>query len=70
MKGSLGRVLVYGGARRSARDSFIEGFVYSNFARRLDTKKSLMDYVFTAYSIIIIWKASMHKVVTLSTIEV
>jgi len=63
---SLGRVFVFGGAKRSTKDdALVEGFV-----RCFDTRKSLMDYVFIVYGIAISWKTCLQNVMTLSTIEV
>jgi len=69
IRGSLGRVLVYGGARNSRRTTAIEGFVDSDYAGCLDSRKSLTGFVFTAFGTAISWKASLQKVVTLSTTE-
>lgn len=69
IKGSLGRVLVYGGATEKSRTTVIEGFVDSDYAACLDTRKSLTGYVFTAFGTAISWKANLQKVVALSTTE-
>jgi len=69
IRGSLGRVLVYGGARNSRRTTVIEGFVDFDYAGCLDSRKSLTGFVFTAFDIAISWKASLQKVVALSTTE-
>lgn len=69
IRGSLGRVLVYGGARNSRRTTAIEGFVDSDYAGCLDSRKSLTGFVFTAFGTAISWKASLQKVVALSTTE-
>jgi len=67
---SLFKVLVYGGARRSIEEVSIEGFFFiSNFFGFLNTRKSLIDYVFNAYGIAITWKTSFRKVVPISTTE-
>jgi len=67
--GSLGRVLVYGGARNSRRTAAIEAFVDSDYAGCLDSRKSLTGFVFTAFGTAISWKASLQKVSALSTSE-
>jgi len=41
IKGSFGRVLVYGGVRDSSRTTAIEGFVESDYASYLDQWKYL-----------------------------
>ena len=47
----------------------ITRFVDYNFARCLDTRNSLTSYVFTTFGTTISWKASLQKVVALSSIE-
>jgi len=69
IRGSLGRVLVYGGARNSRRTIAIEGFVDSDYVGCLDSRKSLTGFVFTSLGTAISWKASLQKVVVLSITE-
>lgn len=69
MKGSRGRVLVYGGARGSTRDTLAERFIDSNFVGYLNIRKYLIGFVFTAYDTIICWKVNLHKALTSSIIE-
>ncbi|XP_073289130.1 secreted RxLR effector protein 161-like [Primulina huaijiensis] len=45
------------------------GFVDSDFAGNLDTRKSLTGYIFTLYGTAISWKATLQPVVALSTTE-
>lgn len=59
IKGSLGRVLVYGGAKDKKGTTTIEGFVDSDYAWGLDTRKSLTGYVFVVYGITISWKKNL-----------
>ena len=67
IKGSIGKSLVYGEVEGYQENTVvIEGFVDSDFAGCLDTRKSLTGYVFTAFGIAISWKASLQKVVALS----
>ena len=68
IKGSIGKGLLYGGADWSKTDA-IEGFVDSDYAGCLDTRKSLTGYIFTAFGTAISWKANLQKVVALSTTE-
>jgi len=70
LKGSVGRVLIYGGARRSVKNVPIEDYVDSDFARCMDTRESLTGYVFNGYGIVVSWKVSLQKVVTSSTNKV
>ena len=71
IKGSIGKSLVYGEVEGYQENTFvIEGFVDYDFAGCLDTRKSLTSYVFTAFGTAISWKASLQKVVALSTTEV
>ena len=62
MEGPLGRVLIYGGAKQSTREVPVERFVGCS-----DTKKPLTYCVFNICGTAISWKASLQKVVTLST---
>lgn len=45
------------------------GFVDSDFAGNLDTRKSLTGFVFTAFGTTICWQAVLKSVVALSTTE-
>ncbi|XP_073126397.1 uncharacterized protein [Henckelia pumila] len=47
----------------------VVGYVDSNFAGNLDTRKSLTGYVFTFYGTTITWKSNLQSVVALSTTE-
>ena len=70
IKGSIGKSLVYGEVEGYQENTVvIEGFVDSDFAGCLDTRKSLTGYVFTTFGTAISWKASLQKVVALSTTE-
>ena len=63
--------LVYGGAREKwCNQEIVQGFVDSNYAVCVDTRKPLIGYVFTAFGTTISWKATFQKVVALSTTEV
>ena len=69
IKGSIGKSLIYGEVEGYQENTFvIEGFVDSDFVGCLDTKKSLTSYVFTAFGTAISWKASLQKVVALSSL--
>ncbi|XP_073138629.1 secreted RxLR effector protein 161-like [Henckelia pumila] len=48
----------------------IVGYVDSDFAGNLDTRKSLTGFVFTAYGTAVTWKSSLQYVVAFSTTEV
>lgn len=69
IKGSMCRVLVYGGSTSDDKVE-IEGFFDYDSVGCMDTKKSLFGHVFTMFGTTISWKASLQKVVDLSTIEV
>lgn len=45
----------------------LQGFVDSNFAGSVDTRKSLSGYVLTLYGTTISWRAILQSVVALST---
>lgn len=47
----------------------IIGFVDSDFAGNIDTRKSLTGFIFTLYGTTISWKSSLQSVVALSTTE-
>jgi len=53
----LKELYFYDGTKWSVRVT--EGFVDSNFVGCLDLRKSLTDYVFTSYGIVISWKANL-----------
>jgi hypothetical protein len=48
----------------------VEGFVDSNFARDLDKRRSISDYVFSLCGSVVSWRASLQSVTALSTTEV
>ncbi|XP_073137926.1 secreted RxLR effector protein 161-like [Henckelia pumila] len=45
------------------------GYVDSDFAGNLDTRKSLTGYIFTLYGTAVTWKSTLQSVVALSTTE-
>lgn len=47
----------------------VEGFVDSDYAGNLDTRKSLTGFVFTFFGTSISWKTILQSVVALSTTE-
>ena len=59
--------MLHGRVRRATTEVF--GFVDSDFAGDLDKKRSITGYVFTLCEGAMSWKASLHSVVALSTIE-
>lgn len=67
IKGSLNVGLSYGGACEA--EELIPGFVDSDFAGSIDTRKSQTRYVFTVYRTAVNWKACLQHVVALSTVE-
>lgn len=67
--GSLNRALIYGGASGEDSKAEIEGYVDSDYAGRMDSRKSISGYVFTMFGTTISWKATLQKVVALSTTE-
>lgn len=70
LKGSLGKVIIYGGARWHVKETPIKGYTDSDYARWLETKKSLTSHVFTTYGTAISHKVNLQKVVVLWTTEV
>ena len=59
--------LMYNG--KASLSTKVEGFVDSDYAGSLDTRKSLIGYVFTMYGGAVNWKANLQLVVALSTTE-
>ena len=68
--GTADRALVFGGAdfRRDFSEA-IEGYVDSDYAGCLDSRKSITGFVFTAYGTAVSWKGNLQGVVALSTTE-
>lgn len=48
----------------------IEGYVESQYAGFLNSRRSLSGYIFTAHGGDVSWKPNLQKVVAMSTIEV
>ncbi|XP_073014568.1 secreted RxLR effector protein 161-like [Primulina eburnea] len=67
LKGTVRYRLVYG--RANEITEALNGFVDSDFARCIDTRKSITGYVFTMFGTTISWKVSLQPVVALSTTE-
>ena len=68
INGTLDSGLLY--QKNSQDGTVIEGFVDADFARCLDTRKSLSGYVFTLFGTAVSWKSNLQSVVALSTTEV
>ncbi|KZV56298.1 hypothetical protein F511_00295 [Dorcoceras hygrometricum] len=67
LKGAKDLGICYGLSRN--KTNVVEGFVDSDYAGCLDTRKSLSGYIFTCFGGAVSWKASLQKVVALSTTE-
>ncbi|CAM8877995.1 unnamed protein product [Rhodiola kirilowii] len=67
VKGTLNKGLLFGG--NQSRSEIVEGFVDSDYAGNLDTRKSQTGLVFTVFGTAVSWKANLQKVVALSTSE-
>ncbi|KAL7154984.1 hypothetical protein ABFS83_03G042100 [Erythranthe nasuta] len=67
LKGSKGVGLLY--QKRVDATHVVNGYVDSDYAGCLDTRKSLSGYIYTSYGGAISWKSSLQKVVALSTTE-
>lgn len=65
MKGSTEKGLCYG--RDAKSEDTIVGYVDSDYAGSIDTRKYSSGYVFTMYHTAISWKAKLQSVVALST---
>lgn len=68
IKCSLKQGVLYGGGVRSF-DQVIVGYTNSSFARCLNTRNSLLGYLFTIFGSVVSWKCCLQHVVTLSTTE-
>lgn len=67
LKGSTGLGLLF--RKQEELVCQITGYVDSDYAGNLDTRKSLTGYIFTAYGTAISWKSVLQSVVALSTTE-
>ncbi|XP_062119202.1 secreted RxLR effector protein 161-like [Humulus lupulus] len=67
VKGTLDIGLVYDSKLNNIK--VVAGYVDSDYARCLDTRRYTTGYVFTAQGGCISWKATLQKVVALSSIE-
>ncbi|CAM8897326.1 unnamed protein product [Rhodiola kirilowii] len=67
IKGTLNKGLVYGKGQVSA--DLIQGFVNSDYAGNINTRKSQTGLVFIVFGTAVSWKANLQKVVALSTTE-
>lgn len=68
MRGSSKFGLIYG--RDTNATGATKGFVDSDFAGCLDSRKSVMSYVFTMFGCAVSWKSNLQKVVALSSIKI
>ena len=69
LKNTINKGLVFGINKHSKDLNIISGYVDSDYAGCIDTRKSLTGYVFTMFGTAISWKANLQKVVALSTTE-
>lgn len=67
LRSTLGLGLKY--QRQNEASNPIVGFVDSDYAGNLDSRKSLTCYIFTLYGTAITWKSNLQSVVALSTTE-
>ncbi|WVZ02051.1 hypothetical protein V8G54_022857 [Vigna mungo] len=67
IRGSLGTGLLF--QNNFQGGGYIEGFVDSDFAGCLDTRKSRSGYVFTLFGTAVSWRSTLQSVVALSTTE-
>lgn len=57
------------GKQKSQGGEALKGYVDYDFARSLDTRKSITCFIFTLYRTPISWKSTLQSVVVLSTTE-
>ncbi|WVZ02271.1 hypothetical protein V8G54_023077 [Vigna mungo] len=67
IRGSLGTGLFF--QNNFQGGGYIEGFVDSDFAGCMDTRKSRSGYVFTLFGTAVSWRSTLQSVVALSTTE-
>ncbi|XP_062075380.1 secreted RxLR effector protein 161-like [Humulus lupulus] len=67
LKGTLNTGLIFSNERQYKEE--VSGFVDSDFAANLDTRRSCTGYVFTVLGGCISWKSNLQKVVALSSTE-
>jgi len=67
LNGSLKGCLQYTGAAQE-EDTF-EGYVDADYASNVDTRTSLLGFVFTLYGMTISWKENQQSMVALSTTQ-
>ena len=63
------------GCEKNSRESYggsdlLEGFVDANYAGDLDTKRSIMGYLFCMFGGSMSWRSILQPITALSTIEV
>ena len=63
-KGSFDYGIIYGLCKTD--NVQVEGFVYSDYADSIDTRKSITGYVFKVCGGVVSWKAGLQSVVSLS----
>lgn len=54
---------------KGQQENPVVGFVDSNYADNLDSRKPITGYIFTLYGTTIVWKSNLQSVVALSTTE-
>ncbi|XP_075486210.1 secreted RxLR effector protein 161-like [Primulina tabacum] len=67
LKGSANVRLMF--EKQNSLENPIVGYVYSDFAGNIDTRKFLSGFTFTMYGTAVIWKATSQFVVALSTTQ-
>ncbi|PON45263.1 LOW QUALITY PROTEIN: Ribonuclease H-like domain containing protein [Trema orientale] len=65
LKGPLESGLLF--QRQEIDKDAVTGYVDSNYAGNVDTRKSLIGYVFTLFGTVMSWKSSLQSVMALST---
>lgn len=65
LRGTLDIGLCYG----ATEDILVPGYLDSNYAGDIDSRRSMTGYVFTLGGFVVSWKATLQPTVTLSTTE-
>ncbi|XP_075479264.1 secreted RxLR effector protein 161-like [Primulina tabacum] len=67
LKGTTDTGLIFKDSREN--DNLIAGYVDSDYAGSIDTRKSLNGYIFTINGTSVSWKSNLQPIVALSTTE-
>ena len=67
LRGTVNHGLIYG--KNVSNSVQVQGYVDSDYAGSIDTRKSITGYIFTVCGGVVSWKSTLQSVVALSTTE-